>query len=207
MTGWNGQGFEDKNITHHQGRIDAETDSSQSFVAFIGIGSNIGDRLLNCREAIHSLRAESSIEIIKISSLYETAPVGFLNQGPFFNAVLAIGTTLSPEQLMRCCQAIESQLGKKIEIPKGPRTIDLDLLFYGKQIITSADLTLPHPEISNRHFVLIPLFEIAPDLVHPSFLLTIDTLLSHLETREAADVIRYLGQNWEIGREVSTEEL
>ncbi|MCG3116684.1 MAG: 2-amino-4-hydroxy-6-hydroxymethyldihydropteridine diphosphokinase [Candidatus Manganitrophus sp. SA1] len=136
--------------------------------AFIGIGSNLGDRLASCREAVRRLGSTPGIRIKKISSLYETDPVDYLEQDRFYNAVVAVETSLSPDALLKECQEIERQLGKTILIPKGPRTIDLDLLFYHDQILNAPGLQIPHPAISNRAFVLVPLTEIAPDFIHPA---------------------------------------
>lgn len=149
--------------------------------AFIGIGSNLGDRLAFCREAIRRLGSASGIRIKKVSSLYESDPVGYLEQNRFYNAVVAVETSLPPRSLLAACQAIEQSLAKKILIPKGPRTIDLDLLFYDQQIIDEPELQIPHPAISNRAFVLVPLSEIAPDLIHPALHLTAAALLHRLE--------------------------
>jgi 2-amino-4-hydroxy-6-hydroxymethyldihydropteridine diphosphokinase len=136
--------------------------------AFIGIGSNLGDRLASCREAVRRLGSTPGIRIKKVSSLYETDPVDYLEQDRFYNAVVAVETSLSPDALLKECQEIERQLGKTILIPKGPRTIDLDFLFYHDQILNAPGLQIPHPAISNRAFVLVPLTEIAPDFIHPA---------------------------------------
>ncbi len=136
--------------------------------AFIGIGSNIGDRLTSCREAVRRLGSKPGLRIKKVSSLYETDPVDYLEQNRFYNAVIAIETSLSPGALLERCQEIEHQLGKKIVIPKGPRIIDLDLLLYDDRIINEPGLQVPHPAIPDRAFVLVPLTEIAPDFIHPA---------------------------------------
>jgi len=152
------------------------TDDLKTVSAFIGIGSNIGDRLQFCQKAVAALSQHPEIQITLISSLYETAPVDFIDQDPFYNAVVAIKTTLSPHLLLKSCQEIEARLHKNIVVSKGPRTIDLDLLFYGDLILNAPDLTLPHPEIARRLFVLIPLAEIAADMLHSVSLCSIETL-------------------------------
>lgn len=153
--------------------------------AYIGIGSNIGDRLALCREAVRLLEAglpgsSPAGRIKKVSSLYETEPMEYLDQDWFYNAVVGIETPFSPLQLLKQCQKIENQLGKKMEIPKGPRTIDLDLLFYDQKIIDRPGLILPHPAAASRPFVLVPLAEIAPAFVDPRSGETASALLRRL---------------------------
>ncbi len=143
---------------------------------YIGIGSNVGDRVAFCQQAIRQLFSPD-IAIRKVSSLYETEPMEYLRQGWFYNAVVAVETTLAPLPLLKQCQEIERQLGKKIAMEKGPRTIDLDLLFYQDQIIQEPSLTVPHPSALQRHFVLIPMAEIAPDFVPPTVDQTIRAIL------------------------------
>jgi 2-amino-4-hydroxy-6-hydroxymethyldihydropteridine diphosphokinase len=149
---------------------------------FIGIGSNVGDRLASCREAVRRVGSTPGVRIKKISSLYETEPVDYLEQNRFYNAVIAIETSLSPGALLKSCQAIEHRLGKKILIPKGPRTIDLDLLFYDGEIIDEPGLQIPHPALCDRAFVLIPLTEIAPDFIHPALHTSVTQILRRLNT-------------------------
>jgi len=169
----------------------------KSATAFIGVGSNLGDRLAFCRQAVALLRADASIELKAVSPLYETAPVDFIEQGRFYNAVLKIGTVLLPEILLEHCQEIEQRLGKNILRPKGPRTLDLDLLFYEKNIFQTEHLTLPHPEVENRAFVLLPLSTLAPDLLHPSLFLSIQALCARLSESQQKGVQKYLETGWE----------
>jgi 2-amino-4-hydroxy-6-hydroxymethyldihydropteridine diphosphokinase len=169
-------------------------------LAYIGIGSNQGDRIALCREAVQRLGAsrpgaESTLRIKKISSLYETEPMEYIDQDWFYNAVVEIETTLSPLQLLHHCQKIEKGLGKRIEIPKGPRTIDLDLLFYGQKVMSRPSLTLPHPAAAARPFVLIPLTEIAPKFVHPILHQTPPALLRRLTA--GLKVEKKMGPGWE----------
>ena len=133
-------------------------------LAYIGIGSNVGDKLGYCQEALSRL-SSPDVALTAVSSLYETAPVDYLDQDWFCNAVAAIRTTLSPHLLLKRCQEIEFQLGKNITIPKGPRTIDLDILFYDDMVINLSELRVPHPSALTRLFVLIPMAEIAPDFI------------------------------------------
>lgn len=157
-----------------------ELHSATAVAAFIGIGSNLGDRLAACRGAIALLEEMPAVRLKKISSLYQTAPVDYLEQPSFYNAVVEIETSLPAPSLLEGCQQIERQLGKRILIPKGPRTIDLDLLFYGSSVIDVPGLQIPHPAAPNRAFVLIPLDEIAPDFIHPTDHISVTELLHRL---------------------------
>lgn len=177
--------------------INQEPTPIRTVPAFIGVGSNIGNRLLFCQKAVAAFRANPVIQVRQISSLYETEPVDYLNQGSFYNAVIGIETSFSPERLLQYCQHIEQDLGKKIEIPKGPRTLDLDLLFYGERIMTCPELILPHPEAVHRLFVLIPLAEIAPHWIHPQRACSIETLLQHFEPDRFKDVEKRFEPGWE----------
>jgi len=135
-------------------------------IAYIGIGSNVGDKLGYCQKAV-SLLCSKDVVLTAASSLYETEPVDYLQQDWFYNAVAAMTTTLSPLLLLKHCQEVELSLNKNITISKGPRTIDLDILFYQDAIIDLPDLTVPHPSALTRAFVLIPMAEIAPDFIPP----------------------------------------
>lgn len=134
-------------------------------VAYIGLGSNIGDRKKNILKAIEELK-KSGQKILKISSIYETKPWGFEKQRKFLNAVVKIKTFLSAVDLLQLCKSIERKIGRKKTFRWGPRKVDLDILFYGKKRINTRKLKIPHPEIKNREFVLRPLKEIAPRLIH-----------------------------------------
>lgn len=169
-------------------------DKKRPALAYIGLGSNQGDRLAFLRKAIGKLRTEE-IRVRKVSSLYETEPMEFEAQDWFYNAVIEIETTLSPRALLAYCQTIERGLGKKTEIPKGPRTIDLDLLFYGETILEEPGLTLPHRAAAARPFVLIPLVEIAPELVHPLLRQTARELLDRLRSEHKVE--KRSGPGWE----------
>lgn len=131
--------------------------------AYIGLGSNLGDRAAQLDFAIAQLRTHPAIEALRCSAYYETAPVGPVQQGDFLNAVAEIETTLSPDELLELGQHIEREAGRTREIRWGPRTLDLDLLDYDQRSILSEKLTLPHPEAAKRAFVLVPWAELAPD--------------------------------------------
>ena len=150
-------------------------------LAYIGFGSNISDRLAHIQNAIHILSKTEGITLQKISSLYKTDPVGYEEQAQFLNGVAAIQTSLSAHTLLHTLKDIETAIGRKHRIRWGPREIDLDILIYGDLCVQTEKLVVPHPEMHLRGFVLVPLAEIAPDLVHPVFQETILTLLNRLE--------------------------
>jgi 2-amino-4-hydroxy-6-hydroxymethyldihydropteridine diphosphokinase len=135
--------------------------------AYISIGSNIGDRLHHLAEAIRALHSHQQIEVVKVSSIYETAPVGYTEQADFLNLVLRVETSLDPYELLAACQDIENGLGRVREIRWGPRTVDLDILLFNNDNIEAENLLVPHPRMGERAFVLVPLLEIAPTIGHP----------------------------------------
>jgi 2-amino-4-hydroxy-6-hydroxymethyldihydropteridine diphosphokinase len=137
-------------------------------VAYLALGTNIGERERNLHEAMR-LIGESGVQIAKISSIYETEPVDYLDQPWFLNAVVEARTDLPAQQLLAALRRIESQMGSKKAFAKGPRLIDLDILLYGDEAIATPDLQVPHPRMLQRNFVLVPLAEIAPELCHPSW--------------------------------------
>ena len=143
---------------------------------YLALGSNIGDREKNLREAIRLLRA-SSIQITKTSSIYETEPADYLDQPWFLNAVVEAQTTLPAAALLAALRNIESQMGSKKAFAKGPRLIDLDILLYDDATIDTPDLQIPHPRMLQRNFVLVPLAEIASTLRHPSWPASASALL------------------------------
>jgi len=159
-------------------------------ICYIGIGSNLGDALRNCRHAVESLSLAKRIEITRVSSFYKTEPVGIENQNLFINAVVEIKTTLSARNLFQNLQNIEKDMGRKKEVKGGPRIIDLDLLFYGQGVIQDADLIVPHPEIQKRRFVLEPLCEIASYFIHPVFGVSIRGLKNRLSDNKMVEMIK-----------------
>ena len=135
------------------------------YTVYLGLGANLGNRAENIRAAIDALRAAEGIEVTAISPLYETEPWGVKEQPRFLNAAAAIVSLLSPRSLLTLCQRIEKAVGRVREVRWGARTIDIDLLHIPGVVCRTPELTLPHPYLTQRAFVLIPLAAIAPDLV------------------------------------------
>ncbi|MEM9991088.1 MAG: 2-amino-4-hydroxy-6-hydroxymethyldihydropteridine diphosphokinase [Bacteroidota bacterium] len=142
---------------------------------YLHTGSNIGDRAKNLAEA-SALIAERIGKIIALSKLYETEAWGVRDQEDFYNQALAVETTLSPIELLKCTKQIEQDMGRKKERKWYKRLIDVDILFYGAEVVVEADLKIPHREMANRNFVLIPMLEIAPELKHPLLDKTIEEI-------------------------------
>jgi 2-amino-4-hydroxy-6-hydroxymethyldihydropteridine diphosphokinase len=159
-------------------------------ICYIGIGSNVGDSLSNCRHAIEKISRTNGIKLQTVSSLYKTEPVGIKTQAFFINAVVEIKTAFSPQGLLQALQNIENRMGREREVKGGPRIIDLDLLFYGQNIISENELIIPHPEIHKRRFVLEPLCEIASYFIHPSYGVSIRGLRDRLSDNEVVEKIK-----------------
>lgn len=132
---------------------------------YLALGSNLGDRMGNLASAVE--RLSEKITIKKVSSVYETEPVYYKEQPLYLNAVLSAITELEPSDLLLFVKSIESDLGRQPSFRNAPRLIDIDILFYGDRVVQTAELTIPHPSVEERAFVLVPLAEIAPELVHP----------------------------------------
>ena len=148
----------------------------------IGLGSNMGEREQNLQQALGMLEADSSIRIEKISSIYETAPFGVMDQDDFLNMVVAVETELSPENLLQKCLGVENAMGRVRSRHWGPRIIDLDLLFYDAVQMQTNNLTLPHPGIGQRAFVLIPMRDVVMDVQLPGGLIIDSMLVSLMES-------------------------
>ena len=146
--------------------------------AYIGLGSNLGDKEDNIKKAIDLMKEKC--KILEVSSLYKTEPVGYKNQDWFLNCTVEIKINFLPHELLIFLKSIEKKLGRVKTIKNGPRTIDLDILFYGNEVIKTNNLTIPHPRLHERLFVLEPLKEICPELVHPILKKNINELISDL---------------------------
>ena len=152
---------------------------TETITAYVGIGSNLGDRAGNLLLAVRGLM-EASFNVTKLSGIYETEPVGIDTENTFLNMVAEMKADgITPSQMMARMLRIEYLLGRKDKSLKKPRTIDLDLLFYGHEKVNSEFLTVPHPRVHLRNFVLVPLTEIAPHFVHPVLHRDIKALLEH----------------------------
>ncbi|MNI02654.1 Bifunctional folate synthesis protein [compost metagenome] len=136
--------------------------TSEASEAYIALGANLGDREGTLKEALNRLNQHAGIEVVRCSSVYETEPVGYLDQPQFLNMAAVLRTTLAPEALLHEMLDIESQLGRVRDVRYGPRTVDLDLLWVENQSFDTTDLTLPHPRMLERAFVLIPLNDVVP---------------------------------------------
>ena len=132
---------------------------------YLALGSNLGDRLANLKQAIASLTPQ--MEVKAKSAVYETPPWGYEDQPKFLNQVIKAKTYLEPEQLLKHLKRLEVALGRKESFPNGPRLIDMDILFYDDLVLNTGSLSIPHPRLHERGFVLLPLMDINPDLVHP----------------------------------------
>ncbi len=153
-------------------------------LTYIGIGSNLGDKRKNIYRAIKDLRSDSRNRLARCSPLYCTEPVGKTDQEWFVNGVVSLETSMGPRELLEFLISIETRMGRVREEKWGPRTIDLDILFWGDQILNDTDLHIPHPRLHERRFVLIPLKDVAPDLVHPLLGKTVSRILAELDTEE-----------------------
>jgi 2-amino-4-hydroxy-6-hydroxymethyldihydropteridine diphosphokinase len=153
--------------------------------AYLGLGSNMGDKRAYLRQALDRLSLVCAVK--KVSSLYVTEPVGNKEQNWFLNAAVHIGCEQPPAELLSLLLAIEHDLGRVRSAKNAPRTIDIDLLFYGDLVLESEDLAVPHPRLHERRFVLAPLAEIAPDLMHPVLGRSIQELADTLESDERVE--------------------
>lgn len=168
-------------------KIDRET---QGYPAYLSIGSNIGDKKRNLNDAIALLHRAEEIEVIAVSSFYMTEPQDFKAQDWFLNAALKINTSLDPEELLTVLKRLEKTMDKTgKEFRFGPRTIDLDIIYYSNRIFKTGILEIPHPRMHERCFVLVPLCDIGLEAIHPIFNLRSDELLKKIEKQKTQKVI------------------
>ena len=150
--------------------------------AYLGLGSNLGDREDNLRRALSLLGQK--VSFTAISSVYETEPWGYASQPAFLNLVCAVETVLSPQGLLEVAQGVERDLGRVPAFQYGPRTKDVDILLYGDEVMETPDLRIPHPRFPERAFVLVPLAEIAPGIIHPALGKSMAELLEAVSGKE-----------------------
>jgi 2-amino-4-hydroxy-6-hydroxymethyldihydropteridine diphosphokinase len=156
-----------------------------SRLVYIGLGSNVGDRAAMLARATEEMK-RAGLRVLRRSSLYETEPVGGPPQPWFLNAVVEAETELTPQRVLHALQEIEQAMGRQRSVACGPRTLDLDILFDGESVMRSGELEVPHPRLAQRRFVLAPLAELAPQLIHPVLHKTVAELLA--ETSDGAQV-------------------
>ncbi len=157
-------------------------------LVFLSLGSNVGEREERLRDAIR--RLETAGRVVRVSSFYETEPVELTNQAWFLNCAVALETELTPQQLMESILRIEQGMGRVRTRPKGPRKIDIDILLFGDAVVDSAELTIPHPAMQKRRFVLEPLAEIAPGVRHPVLKKTVREMLAALPEGQVVRKVR-----------------
>lgn len=155
---------------------------------YLGLGSNMGNCPQNLQTAMELLRELPGVELTKASSMYKTNPVGYLDQSDFYNCVVEIITNLNPEELLVAVLAIEKQMHRIREFHWGPRTIDIDILLYGEEVVKSPQLCIPHPRMHDRGFVVIPLNEIAEDLLVPGLEYSVKSLIERLPQGQRVEV-------------------
>jgi 2-amino-4-hydroxy-6-hydroxymethyldihydropteridine diphosphokinase len=160
---------------------------TESKQIYLSLGANLGDRFANLGRAIKAL-PEVGIRILRRSSIYETEPVDYLDQPWFLNCVVEAETCLNPRELLEQLQSVERNLGSRKLVPRGPRIIDLDILFYGAEVFREAGLEIPHPRLAERRFVLVPLAELAPDFRHPVLRKTAAEMLASTQDRSVARI-------------------
>jgi 2-amino-4-hydroxy-6-hydroxymethyldihydropteridine diphosphokinase len=155
-----------------------------SHIVYLGLGSNLGNRKVNLQAAVEGI--EPVARLLATSPIYETPPWGYLNQPDFLNQVVRVDTDLSPSELLVYLKSLETRLGRTATVRYGPRTIDIDILFYDDLILDEPGLIIPHPRIQGRAFVLVPLADLAPDMLHPLEGKSILALLKQVDRSEIA---------------------
>ena len=164
---------------------DQGTNVSTNRTIFIGIGSNIGDRVGHCIESINRVLSDGRVRLLAVSSLYLTSPVSEVPQDDFINGVIAVEWTETPADLLSFLNGIENDMGRVRPVPMGPRIVDLDIILFGDVVLSTTELIIPHRELHRRKFVLVPCLEIDPFLVHPSYGEPLSSFLGNAEETQA----------------------
>jgi len=159
-------------------------------IAYIGIGSNLGDKVYQCEKAISEILRADRHKLLAKSSLFKTKPIGYTSQDWFINGIIKIETDLEPLELLQVLKDIESRLGRKEGFRWGPRAIDLDILLFDEEEIEMEGLQIPHPRLQERQFVLIPLAEIDPEVIHPVLKKRIRELLENIKEDQGVEKIQ-----------------
>lgn len=158
-------------------------------IAYLGLGTNLGDRQANLREALRLLTQGPGLRLLHCSQVYETEPWGVTEQPRFLNCVAEVEASLEPEPLLARCKEVEERLGRVPGPRWGPRLIDVDILLYGDEVVELPDLEIPHPRLHLRAFALVPLAELAPSAVHPVLGRNIGELAQAVEGRDGVSVL------------------
>ncbi|MFJ7640605.1 2-amino-4-hydroxy-6-hydroxymethyldihydropteridine diphosphokinase [Peribacillus sp. NPDC046944] len=153
-------------------------------ISYLSIGSNMGESFDTFQRAFQLLSEDPHIKLVSCSSLYETDPVGYTDQDCFLNAVIKVETDLTPEDLLRACMQVEQELGRKRNVRWGPRTLDLDILLYNHENVETEILSIPHPRMHERAFVIIPLMELESDIILPKMNTSLSDLLEKIPDKE-----------------------
>lgn len=149
-------------------------------IAVLSLGSNLGNRLQHLRNSVSNIKNNENIRILRYSNIYETEPIGVIGQNDFYNCVITIETGYAPEKLLQFLQTVEIKNGRTREYQWSPRTIDIDIIDFDRVILESEVLTLPHPRMHERKFVLLPMKEIYPGYIHPKLNMDIDTMIGKI---------------------------
>ena len=157
-------------------------------IVYLSLGSNVGDRTRNLQNAITALR-DAEIDVKKVSSMYETEPVDYLDQPWFLNMAAEAETELAPAALLKMLREIETRMGSKKTVAKGPRLIDMDILLYADEVIDTSELQIPHPRMHLRRFVLEPLVQIAPGVRHPILKMSATEMLASTPDQSAVRIV------------------